>query len=68
MNDVRVVLSSKQQEILLRGLRFVRNSVALEQLDYTPAVDAERKRQYAEIAELEALINSGRAAEVSAAH
>jgi hypothetical protein len=68
MNDVRVALSTKQQEMLLRGLRFVRNAVALEQLEYTPAVDAERKRQYAEIAELESLISAGRAAEVSAAH
>lgn len=67
MNDMRVSLSEKQQELLLRGLRFVRSSVALEQCDYTPAVDAERKRQYAEIRELELLINASRGAEVSAA-
>jgi hypothetical protein len=67
MNDMRVSFSQKQQELLLRGLRFVRSSVALEQMEYTPAVDAERKRQYAEIAELESLINSGRSVEVSAA-
>ena len=67
MNDMRVSLSAHQQEILLRGLRFVRSSVALEACEYTPAVDAERKRQYAEIRELELLINAGRGAEVSAA-
>ena len=58
-------LSSEQQEILLRGLRFVKNSVALEMIDYTPQVEADRKRQYAAIAELEAMI-SGRGAAVSA--
>jgi hypothetical protein len=66
MNTMPNALSSQQQEILLRGLRFVRNAVALEMIDYTPQVEAERKRQYAAIAELEALIN-GRGAEVSAA-
>ncbi len=58
-------LSSEQQEILLRGLRFVRNAVALEMLDYTPQVDADRKRQYAAIAELEAMI-TGRSPAVTA--
>jgi hypothetical protein len=58
-------LSSEQQEILLRGLRFVRNAVALEMIDYTPQVDADRKRQYAAIAELEAMIH-GRGAAVAA--
>jgi hypothetical protein len=65
MSTMPQSLSSEQQEILLRGLRFVKNAVALEMIDYTPQVDADRKRQYAAIAELEALIN-GRGAAVSA--
>jgi len=65
MTTMTHTLSSEQQEILLRGLRFVKNSVALEMIDYTPQVEAERKRQYAAIAELEALIN-GRAVAVPA--
>jgi hypothetical protein len=67
MNEVRLPISAKQREILLRGLRFVRNSVALEMLDYTPEVEAERKRQYAEIRELESLITGGAGAELAAA-
>lgn len=65
MNSMPNALSSQQREILLRGLRFVRNSVALEMIDYTPEVEAERQKQYAAIAELEAFIN-GRGAEVAA--
>jgi len=68
MNEMPTRLSPKQKEILLRGLRFVRSAVALDQIDYTPAVDAERKRQYSEIAELETLIGGSREAELSAAH
>ncbi len=65
MNAMPQNLSPEQTEILLRGLRFVRNAVALEMIDYTPQVDADRKRQYAAIAELEALI-TGRGAAVAA--
>jgi hypothetical protein len=67
MNDLRVSISPKQQEILLRGLRFVRSAVALDACDYTQEVDTDRKRQYAEIAELESLLNGGRVAELSGA-
>lgn len=66
MNTMPTDLSPQQQEILLRGLRYVRNAVALEMLDYTPQVEAERKRHYAAIAELEVLIN-GRGAAVAVA-
>ncbi len=66
MSTMPQTLSREQQEILLRGLRFVKNAVALEMIDYTPQVDADRKRQYAAIAELEALI-TGREAPVAAA-
>jgi hypothetical protein len=65
MSTTPLSLSPEQQEILLRGLRFVRNAVALEMLDYTPQVDADRKRQYAAIAELEAII-SGKGAAATA--
>lgn len=66
MSTMTHTLSPDQQEILLRGLRFVRNAVALEMIDYTPQVDSDRRRQYDAIAELESLIN-GRGAAVSAA-
>ena len=66
MSTMPTDLSPQQQELLLRGLRFVRNAVALEMIDYTPQVEAERRRHYAAIAELESLIN-GRGAAVAAA-
>ena len=65
MSNMPQNLSSEQTEILLRGLRFVRNAVALEMIDYTPQVEAERKRQYAAIAEVESLLK-GRGAAVAA--
>ena len=49
-------LTQRQQEILLRGLRFVRNSVALDMVEPTNEVDTARRQQYAEIAELESLL------------
>ena len=64
MNDSRQ-LTSRQQDLLLRGLRYIRSSVALEPCEFTPEVDAERRRQYAELSELESLIN-GRKAEMAA--
>jgi len=65
MTTMPQTLSSEQREILLRGLRFVRNAVALEMIDYTPQVESDRKRQSAAIAELEAMIH-GKGAAVSA--
>jgi hypothetical protein len=65
MTTMPQTLSSEQREILLRGLRFVRNAVALDMIDYTPEVEANRKRQYAAIAELESLIH-GQGAAVAA--
>ena len=46
-------LSQQQQDILLRGLRFVKSAVALDPLIPSPQVDQDRSRQYQEIAELE---------------
>ncbi len=56
MSDPKIELTRQQQELLLRGLRFVRSSVALDTCDYSDAVDAERRRQYAELNELESLV------------
>jgi hypothetical protein len=56
--DLRIELSPHQQELILRGLRFVRSSVALEAVDWTPEIEANRRRQYAEIRELEGLLNA----------
>lgn len=54
--ELQLQLSPHQQELILRGLRFVRSSVALDMIDYTPEVEANRRQQYAEIAELEGLL------------
>jgi hypothetical protein len=55
--ELKIELSPHQQELVLRGLRFVRSAVALEMIDPTPEVEANRQRQYAEIAELEGLLS-----------
>jgi hypothetical protein len=47
-----VGLNEQQREILLRGLRFVRNAVALDIHDPTPELDAERSTQLREIRQL----------------
>ena len=57
MNSALMELTPKQQEILLRGLRFVRSAVALDMPEFTETLEADRRRQYAEIAEVEALVN-----------
>lgn len=57
MSDTHLQLTKKQQEILLRGLRFVRSSVALDMRDWTEQVDHERSEQYAEIARIESLLS-----------
>ena len=54
--ELKLELSPHQQELILRGLRYVRSSVALDMVDYTPEVEANRRKQYAEIEELEGLI------------
>jgi hypothetical protein len=45
-----VGLTSDQRELLLRGLRYIRSSVALEMLEPSPEVDANRKAKLHEIA------------------
>ena len=58
MSEMTIELTQRQHEILLRGLRYVRSAVALDAIDWTESVDAERKQQYAEIAQVESLVNS----------
>lgn len=58
MNSALMEMTPKQQEILLRGLRFVRSAVALDMPEFTDELEADRRRQYAEIAEVEALVKS----------
>jgi hypothetical protein len=57
MNDMTLELTRTQQEILLRGLRYVRSAVALDSVDWSETVDGERRRQYAEIAQVESLLS-----------
>ena len=47
-----VGLTKDQRELLLRGLRFVRSAVALENREPSPDVVAERSTQLREIASL----------------
>lgn len=54
--ELKLELSPHQQELVLRGLRFVRSAVALEMVEPTPEVEEHRQRQYAEIAELEGML------------
>lgn len=42
---VQVELSKNDQDVLLRGLRFIRRSVMLEMEDRTPAMDAKRAKE-----------------------
>jgi hypothetical protein len=63
--ELKLELSPHQQEIVLRGLRFVRSAVALEMIDPTPETEASRRQQYAEIDELKELLE-GRGARSAA--
>ncbi len=66
MSELNLQLTRKQQELLLRGLRYVRSSVALEPMDWTEAVELDRRRQYNEIKELEDMLNGARIVESAA--
>lgn len=57
MNSMNIELTPQQQEILLRGLRFVRSAVALDMPPvFTDKFEADRHGQYADIAEVETLV------------
>jgi hypothetical protein len=57
-----VGLTSDQRDLLLRGLRYVRSSVALEMREPTPEVDADRKARMQEIAQLAERLEGARPA------
>ena len=65
MSDLNIQLTRKQQEILLRGLRYVRSSIALDTQDWSEKVEAERQSQYAEIAGIEELLNGAKIVEAA---
>ncbi len=56
-DNITLELNPEQRQLLLDGLRFVRSSVALEILDWTPEVEANRDRQYTALSGLEDLLN-----------
>ncbi len=66
MSEMTLELTQRQHEILLRGLRYVRSAVALDAIDWTETVEAERKQQYAEIAQIETFVNSIKVSEKAA--
>lgn len=56
-------LTRHQQDLLLRGLRFVKSSVALDMLEYSESVGTERKRKCEEISAVESLISGAKIVE-----
>lgn len=66
MAELNIQLTKKQQELLLRGLRFVRSSVALDTRDYSEQVGEQRTSQYAEIAAIESMLSSAKLVETAA--
>ncbi|WP_437229592.1 hypothetical protein SH661x_001524 [Planctomicrobium sp. SH661] len=63
MAELSIQLTRKQQELLLRGLRFVRSSVALDTQNYSEAVQNQRQHQYAEIAAIESMVSDAKIVE-----
>lgn len=57
MSDLNMQLTRKQQEILLRGLRYVRSSVALDTQEFSEEVQRRREQEYASLADIESLLN-----------
>lgn len=56
MDSMPIELTPTQQEILLRGLKFVKSAVALSLPEFSDQVEIDRRRQYAEIDEVESLV------------
>ncbi|MCA9023679.1 MAG: hypothetical protein KDA86_00570 [Planctomycetaceae bacterium] len=50
-------LNPEQRQILLDGLRYVRSSVALEIIDWTPEIEKNRDRMYSLLDGLEDKLN-----------
>jgi hypothetical protein len=57
-----VGLTTQQRELLLKGLRYVRSSVALEIREPSAEVDADRSRQLQEISRLAEQLEDARPA------
>lgn len=55
-DQTTIELTSRQQELLLKGLKFVRSNVALEMAVPSEEVDSKRQNQYAELDDLETLL------------
>ena len=55
--ELKLELSPHQQELILRGLRYVRSSVALEIIDWTPEIEKNRDRMYSLLDGLEDKLN-----------
>lgn len=55
-----VELTARQQELLLKGLKFVRSNVALDMQIPSEEIDAGRKEQYEELDNLETMLSAPR--------
>ena len=53
---LQVEMSPRQKELILRGLRYVYSSIALDTYDPTPETRVERETQLNEIKELTVLV------------
>ncbi len=65
MSELNIQLTRKQQEMLLRGLRYVRSSIALDAQNWSEELEEERHQKYGEIAELESLLNGAKIVETA---
>lgn len=65
MSELNIQLTRKQQELLLKGLRYVRSSIALEPHEYSDDVNRARQSQYREIAAVESLLNGAKIVEAA---
>lgn len=58
MNESQLQLTRDQKEMLLRGLRFVRSSVALDMRDDSDTVATRRESEYDRIEQLQELLDA----------
>jgi hypothetical protein len=58
--NMTIDITPEQQELLLTGLRFVRSSIALEVMDWSEEVEAERDRRYDELDRIEAVLTGSK--------
>jgi len=65
MTDQRKVeLTTRQQDLLLQGLRYIRSSVKLRREDPTPELTQQRSEQLEELQHLSSLIEGSSHAEM----